>query len=125
MAKAKAAGREDLVAKIMESSDPKVMKSLGEEVKYTDWITSGSARAAMCRLVRAKFTQCKLPRDALLSTDEKILAEANAHNTYWGVGMSKSHKDIDNPHKFKGQNVLGELLQKIRNELRNGTIPKN
>ena len=111
-ATARTAGWENMVVRIMESSDPKVMKSLGDEIKGTDWISSRPAKSAMWRLVRAKFTQCILPQDALLRTDEKILAEANAHGTYWGVGMSQLPKDINYPQKFKGQNVLMSCYKK-------------
>lgn len=115
-AKAEYYGRADLVESVMTTEDPRMMKRYGDEIRDRDWITSGTAKETMCRLLRAKFDQCELPQEALKSTGNMTLVEANAHDTYWGAGMSKGNINIGNPQYYKGQNMLGQLMLKIRNE---------
>ena len=115
-AKAEYCNRADIAERIMTTEDPRLMKRCADEIKDKDWITSGTAKETMCRLLRAKFDQCDRPQEALKATRNMTLVEANAHDTYWGAGMSKGNVNIGNPQLYKGQNVLGQLLQKIMNE---------
>lgn len=116
VAKADYYERADLAQNIMATHDPRLMKRYGDEIKDREWVTSGTAKETMCRLLQAKFSQCQLPREALQATGNMTLVEANAHDTYWGAGMSKGHSSIGNPDSYKGQNILGKLMQKVRNE---------
>ena len=55
----------------------------------------------------AKFTQHERLRWLLLDTGERKLIEHTSHDSYWGDGGDGS-----------GQNKLGQLLMKVRDELR-------
>ena len=35
----------------------------------------------------------------------------------WGIGMRASHKDARDPSKWKGLNLLGKALMKVRSKL--------
>ena len=87
-AKAEYCNRADIAERIMTTEDPRLMKRCADEIKDKDWITSGTAKETMCRLLRAKFDQCDRPQEALKATRNMTLVEANAHDTYWGAGMS-------------------------------------
>lgn len=61
----------------------------------------------MEEIVRAKFVQNKELAEKLLATEDLILEEGNTWgDTFWGVCRGK------------GQNHLGKILMKIREELR-------
>ena len=61
----------------------------------------------MYEIVRAKFRQNKLLKMLLLQTGTRTLVEGNWWNdTYWGVC------------KGKGENKLGQILMRVREELR-------
>ena len=94
VAKADYYERADLAQNIMATYDPRLMKRYGDEIKDREWVTSGTAKETMCRLLRANFSQCQLPLEALQATGNMTLVEANAHDTYWGAGMSKGHSSI-------------------------------
>lgn len=60
----------------------------------------------MLRGLRAKFSQHKKSRDALLSTRSALLIENSPYDSYWGVGEDGM-----------GKNRLGTLLIQVRQEL--------
>ncbi len=62
----------------------------------------------MLTALRAKFTQHPDLKEKLLSTGYAILHEDSPWDKYWGYA------------KGKGQDRLGVLLMKVREELRNG-----
>lgn len=60
-------------------------------------------------VVRAKFTQSRELATKLLATGDKVLVEGNRWgDTYWGVSS----------HTGQGENHLGKILMKVRDELR-------
>jgi predicted NAD-dependent protein-ADP-ribosyltransferase YbiA (DUF1768 family) len=83
--------------------------------------------------------------DVLVSTKNWILAEASPHDKVsffvlfcfvlfcfgkmtklqndkhyqiWGIGLPADSPDVQNPNKWKGLNVLGQVLMKVREDLR-------
>jgi N-glycosidase YbiA len=65
----------------------------------------------MLEALRAKFTQHKDLREILLGTGDAILVEHTKNDNYWGDGGDGS-----------GKNMLGKLLMKLREELKNDNI---
>lgn len=53
----------------------------------------------------------------LLNTKDRVLVEASPPDNIWGIGMDQNHKDINNPEKWKGQNLLGFALMEVRDQL--------
>jgi ribA/ribD-fused uncharacterized protein len=53
-----------------------------------------------------------------VNTKERILVEASPVDAIWGIGMASDHKDIHNPEKWRGLNLLGFALMEVREELR-------
>ena len=68
-------------------------------------------------ILREKFTQKQNSKIFLLATGTKKLAEASFRDTYYGIGLSINTRDILTK-KWSGNNYLGEVLMKIRNEVR-------
>ena len=61
----------------------------------------------MYKGIFAKFTQNKDLKKLLLMTGNKILIEDSPRDWYWGIGKDRT-----------GKNKLGELLMRLREELR-------
>lgn len=108
----------EMLEKIMESRDPKAMKSFGRAVRGFD----KEAWDRMCyALVRkgnmAKFSQNPELWDFLKSTRKRILVEASPRDRIWGIGMGKNNPDAECPLKWRGRNLLGFALTEARDQL--------
>jgi ribA/ribD-fused uncharacterized protein len=86
--------------------EPSKTKKMGQELR----IRSGWDRMkvqVMYDVLKDKFTRNEDLKIKLLETGSKYLEETNYwDDTFWGV------------YEGKGKNVLGELLMKVRNELK-------
>ena len=104
---------------IMNEPDPAKCKQLGRQVKGLD--TSAWDRwkeEVVYHANLAKFSQNEHARQALLCTGDKILAEASPYDTIWGIGMEASDPNSTNPAKWKGKNLLGKALMRVRDALK-------
>lgn len=91
--------------------NPSQAKSLGRKVELrSDW--EEIKDNVMYGVCYAKFSQNEDLKRKLIATGDAKLVEGNTWNDiYWGMC------------KGKGQNKLGEILMKLREELQNPTIP--
>lgn len=96
---------------IRDCPTPAVSKKLARSVKLRDdW--DDVKDSIMLTLLREKFAQ-EPERSILLSTGTQDLIESNYHHdNIWGDCVCSTCKSIP------GQNLLGKLLQKVREELR-------
>jgi ribA/ribD-fused uncharacterized protein len=52
-----------------------------------------------------------------LATKDRVLAEANPRDSYWGIGTSADTAPAQKG-TWKGQNWMGKMLMELRTELR-------
>lgn len=105
--------------RILAAPNPGAAKKLGRTVQNFDEQTWQRHRfEIVVRGNLAKFEQNKLLREYLLSTGERILVEASPMDRIWGIGMGASNPHIENPEKWRGLNLLGFALMKVRDRLR-------
>jgi len=105
---------------IMLSEDPAHIQQLGRYVQNFDqkiWDATKQEIVYAGNLFR--FQQNKELRDILLGTGDKILAEANPDDLIWGIGMDMNDPLVDDSRNWKGENLLGEVLMDVREQLRN------
>lgn len=86
--------------------DPAVWNSIDEEIMF--------------KACFAKFSQNPELKNALLSTGDDTIVECSPRDRKWGVGMSKNNPDTTNPEKWRGKNLLGKTLTRVRDALREG-----
>jgi ribA/ribD-fused uncharacterized protein len=107
-------------------TEAKSAKAIGKKVKDFDgaqWNGLAPGRGfkdeVMRKALRAKFTHPKNTEmlEKLLATKDRVLAEANARDSYWGIGTSADTKPAQEG-KWKGQNWMGKMLMELRTELR-------
>jgi ribA/ribD-fused uncharacterized protein len=65
----------------------------------------------------AKFTQNAHLLQLLLATAGTELVEASPTDRVWGVGLSQEDPRIQNPSQWRGQNLLGKVLTRLREDL--------
>lgn len=74
--------------------------------------------AIMIRGVRHKFLQNQQLLGTLLSTGNKVIAECIKDDNIWGIGLDLSDPARLDADSWKGKNVMGRILMKLRNEFR-------
>lgn len=107
-----------LASQILACDDPARIRSLGQRAHIDDITQWDSAKdEIMYKLLHNKFTQNCDIKTTLLDTNTAQLIEANGKDAYWASGLP-----LTNPRNlqknFPGKNRLGELLEKLRSELK-------
>ncbi len=64
-----------------------------------------------------KFSQHPDLKKFLLNTKNRVLVEASPRDRIWGIGMSQSNEQAENPIMWRGENLLGFALMEVRDEL--------
>jgi len=117
--KAKFFGDENKAGEIVRlGSNPAIAKKLGREVSgYDEEAWSASRFDAMYAAVKAKFESDRVLSRQLMETDTKTLVEASPVDIIWGVGIHEKDDSILDENNWKGQNLLGKVLMKVRTEI--------
>ncbi|NTX59623.1 NADAR family protein [Myxococcus sp. CA051A] len=116
--KARVFGDMEVLASILKTSAPKAQKALGRKVRNFDAATWERERERVVHEGnRAKFTQNASLLEALLATAGTELVEASPMDRIWGVGLSMDNPNIQDPSKWRGLNLLGKVLTRLREDL--------
>jgi ribA/ribD-fused uncharacterized protein len=117
--KAKLFGDSKIKRKILKSNSPREQKHLGRTVSSFDegkW--NKAARDIVFIGNMAKFSQNEDLKEKLLATDKKTLVEASPYDRVWGIGLAADDPNATRPGNWRGTNWLGEVLMRVRNELK-------
>lgn len=113
--KARAFGDSEVEAQIMLESNPMLIKKLGRRVaNYDDAVWSAVRQQVAVKGNIEKFTQNADLRKFLLSTGDRIIAEASPYDRIWGIGLDEHSSDATRPERWRGQNLLGFALMEVR-----------
>lgn len=108
----------DIAEQIMNETKPKTIKSFGRKVKnFDDDLWTEQCRDIVYKGNYAKFSQNEEYRKILLSTGDKLIAEASPYDKRYGIGLGKNDKRSLDPKQWKGKNWLGEAIMKVREKL--------
>jgi ribA/ribD-fused uncharacterized protein len=109
-------GKDTLSAgEIMLATDPAEIKRIGRRVTDSKW-TAKKQLEVMNKALRAKYEQNNALLEQLISTGQRQLVEANAYDSFWGIGRGLRDSNISNSSYWNGPNNLGKLLDAIRDE---------
>ena len=104
---------------IMSSSDPSTHKRVGRGVRNFDTaVWDREKQNAVFSGNYAKFTQNPAMKLHLLSTGNKLLAEASPLDPVWDTGLRADDPRAKDPHKWRGKNLLGEAFSAVRETIR-------
>lgn len=116
--KARTFGDDETLEKILSAKLPGKIKALGREVKGFDGKKWDSIKfKVVVRGNMAKFSQNRELLSFLLGTGDATLVEASPKDSIWGVGLKEGDRDILDPDKWKGENLLGKALMEVRSKL--------
>uniref|UniRef100_A0A1I7U845 DUF1768 domain-containing protein n=1 Tax=Caenorhabditis tropicalis TaxID=1561998 RepID=A0A1I7U845_9PELO len=118
--KALLAGDSKSAEKILKMEKPLLMKKAGRELEMSEKMLkewSSKSGDVMFNGCLQKFSQNQNLRLSLFRTNGMILAEASATDKIWGIGLSVSDKRSEDRKQWKGANKLGEILQKVRDNM--------
>ena len=103
-------------AEILETKSPKIAKTKGRQVKkFVQEIWDKNAQDIVFKACLLKFSQNEDIKNYLLSTSDRILAEASQFDKIWGIGISV--KKAEEGCEWRGTNWLGECLMRVRDTL--------
>lgn len=116
--KAKLFNDPETLAKIMDSDSPKEQQHLGRKVKgFNSTLWNENKVRIVFGANFLKFTQHEDLKNRLLATQDKTLAEASPDDLVWGIGFAAEAPEALHANKWKGQNLLGEVLMAVRAHL--------
>lgn len=104
---------------ILSENNPAKAKALGRGVKGfnpTHWDIN--KEFLMYEVNLAKYSQFEDYRKILLATGDKQIAETNGKDRVWGIGLYANDSRVHDESKWQGQNLLGKVLMKVREELK-------
>jgi ribA/ribD-fused uncharacterized protein len=105
--------------KIMATDDPKEQKALGRKVRGFDQIVwELNCRDIMVKGLRKKFIDNPILKAQLLIDGRgRHFVEASPYDFVWGVGLGEDDYRINDPAEWKGKNYLGQVLDRVYEEL--------
>ena len=118
-AKAQLFGDKDSARLILAEKNPAKAKELGRGVKGfnpTHWDIN--KEFLMYEVNLAKYSQFDDYKAVLLSTGEKQLVEVIGKDTIWGIGLYANDPRVLDEKQWRGQNLLGKVLMRVREELK-------
>ena len=116
--KARLFGDDEATRKIMNAQTPQEAKALGREIQGYDEERWQQKRGDIVYAASyGKFSQNHKQKEFLLNTGASILVEASPVDPVWGIGLSANDPVACDPTKWKGQNLLGFILMKVRTDL--------
>ena len=110
---------QQVAKQIMETNDPSIIKALGRQVAgYNEIDWNGIRQIVVYEGLIAKFSQNESLKNKLLTTKDALLVECSISDKIWGNGLSITDPDRLSKEKWKGQNLLGYTLMKVRDKLK-------
>lgn len=104
---------------ILNASDPKKMKDIGQSVKnYNDTAWSAVRYDIMKAGLYQKFTQNPPLLAKLHNTGSDLLVEASPYDRIWGIGLDAVAASKVTQESWRGHNLLGKALMETRACLR-------
>lgn len=102
-----------------KSYDPRHCKQLGRKVRnFSPAVWNEHKKEIVYKGNVEKFQQNEELEAFLLATGNKVLVEASPTDRIWGIGLGKHHADALSPSKWRGENLLGFTLMKVRDFIR-------
>jgi len=116
--KAMFANDEVTAAAIMAESDPAKAKRWGDKVTVSPEWYGNTALNVMTSGIVQKFSQNDSLKELFTKCSALKFVECNQYDKYWGNGLRFTDREIGNPSKWKGRNMLGACLNEAAKHFR-------
>jgi ribA/ribD-fused uncharacterized protein len=112
-------GDAESASRILAAPHPHAAKKLGGRVAGFDEQTWVEHRFPIVVAGNeAKFGSDPALRAYLLGTGDRVLVEASPIDHIWGIGLGRDDPDAADPARWRGLNLLGFALMRVRAALR-------
>mgnify|MGYP001333700914 CR=1 FL=1 len=109
----------DMADRILRATHPSRAKALGRQVRgFEQEVWEAQRYGIVVEGNLAKFGQHPDLRRYLLDTGERVLVEASPRDRIWGIGLRDSDPRATDPSQWRGLNLLGFALMRVRALLR-------
>lgn len=103
---------------ILKQESAELTRELGRKIKNFDQVIWDKSKYEIVfKANYLKFSQHPELKKQLLDTGDKLLANADPDDRIWGIGLSESQKAL-NRRNWRGDNLLGIALMKVREALK-------
>lgn len=117
--KARAFDDDEALRRVLAADDPAAAKRAGREVRGFDSAAWAARRVdVVVAGNRAKFGSAPALAGYLRSTGDAVLVEASPTDRIWGVGLDADDPRVADPDRWRGANLLGFALMRVRDTLR-------
>ena len=104
--------------RILNTDDPREHKRLGREVSgFSVEVWEAHREDIVFRANVAKFSQNPDLFRVLAQTGQRTLVEASPYDRIWGIGLRGTDPRAADPAKWRGLNLLGKVLMRVRDQL--------
>ena len=108
----------EISKKILATDNVSKIKQLGRKVSnYDENYWNGVRQIIVYEGLIAKFSQNEELKTKLIETKDYYLAECAVKDRIWGIGVSMTDPNRFNKELWKGKNLLGYALMKVRDKL--------
>jgi ribA/ribD-fused uncharacterized protein len=108
-------GDEAIAGAILKEASARKVKALGRKVSnWDEKVWSEHREEIMGAALRKKMDQNAEVQQWLEETEDATIAEASPYDKIWGIGIKSDHKNVCNPEKWPGKNLLGKMWMKVR-----------
>lgn len=116
--KAKLFRAHEIAERVLLASHPNECKSLGrsKDIPFDNAVWDNNKLFIFEEIILDKFKDPKLLA-IMKSTGDRKFVEASPYDKIWGIGMKEDHPDATNRTKWKGQNLLGQVLDNVKRKL--------
>ena len=122
--KAKVFNDTDAMDAILHEPDPAKQKAVGRAIKgYDEAVWSAAREKISDDFLLRKFAQNEDLLRVLIDTGSRHIVEASPYDNVWGIAMgADKYPEILDPANWKGQNLLGESLMRVRSQLQHTAV---
>lgn len=111
-------GDNETAEKIIKLDSPREIKKLGRQVKnFSSEVWDKVKVDIMYAGVNAKFTQDAECNNCIKEFQNQKFVEGSPDDTIWGVGIHYQDENVFDESKWRGQNLLGNILTRVRDEI--------
>ena len=108
----------EIAEQILNSDEPKIVKTLGRQVKgFNPNVWDEVKVDIMTSAVSAKFFQDADCNECIKLFPTQKFVEGSPTDTIWGVGVHYQDKNIFDETKWRGLNLLGHVLDEVRDRI--------
>lgn len=108
---------------IINTHDPAKQKKIGRNVKNFDGeVWNKNKLQIVYKGNVEKFKQNKHLLNQLIETEDRLFVEASPYDKIWGIGLGLTNPLIYDKNNWLGQNLLGKIITKVRNDFNKNKI---